>query len=382
MPTDPVALAHTLADVSRGADHDEDAVLDVARRLSAAIDDADEGVRGKALAVLLERLRTSSVDDADGVAHVALAAGALVETGLPADELAAILLDKVPAVLVAARRYADRCLAHPDMPKQEDEEEDEDNDDEEEDDDTLLQVDERDVPIGVFAAGLDDDRAGAAALYALHEWTLPTVSSWSRSRGTLKKAVANEALQQAAAAMSQSSAFWIDKLLSVQLEATWLIVSPLEQRAFRVVVDEVVSNFDLHALLAAALLPLGLAGTGNDKAVTDFISGAVNSPDDDVDTDHVVGTWNLYTWHAAPLLATGLEVPSMLWVWGEGEPLDVPSFNGERVVVVGPPAYERGWGLGRVFSGLHPRITVQRELAKDEVDAWMQAAAAGTPTTD
>jgi hypothetical protein len=280
------------------------------------------------------------------------------------------LLARWPDVLVAARRYADRCFAHPSMPPPAG-----DNDEEEaaiDEDDILVEVDGRGIPIAVFAAGLDDDRPGAAALYALHEWTLPAVAAWTHSRETLRAAIDDDALNAAAAAMHQSAAFWIHKLLGVQLNTRWLVVSPVERRAFRVLVDEVVSNFDLHALLAAALLPRGLAGEGNPTAVTDHLSGR----DVDVETDSVRGTWDLYEWRGAPLLAAGEKVPSSLWIWGEGEPRDVPLCGDERVVVVGPPSYARSWGLGQVFSALRPRIEIVDELDNAAVEAWLARATA------
>jgi hypothetical protein len=374
MTTSLTALATALTDVTRGVDFDEDAVLDVARRFSAAIDDASLADREASLALLLTRLQSGGVADADGAAHVALAAGAVVESGLPADALATVLLARLPDVLVAARRYADRCFAQPSMPPADDADDDneEEEEDEDSDDDILIEVDGRGIPIAVFAAGLDDDRAGAAALYALHEWTLPAVSAWTHSRATLRAALDDKELVAAAQAMQQSSAVWIHKLLGVQLNTRWLVVSPIERRAFRVLVDEVVANFDLHALLAAALLPRGLAGEGNAVAVTDHLSGR----DVDVETDSVRGTWDLYDWRGAPLLAAGKEVPSSLWIWGEGEPRDVPMFADERVVVVGPPSYARSWGLGRVFSALRPRIEVVDELDANAVDTWLARAKA------
>ena len=74
------------------------------------------------------------------------------------------------------------------------------------------------------------------------------------------------------------------------------------------------------------------------------------------------------------MLAADEKVPSALWIWGEGEPRDVPQFGDERVVVVGPPSYERSWGLGQVFSALRPRVEVVDELDADAVEAWLARA--------
>lgn len=49
-------------------------------------------------------------------------------------------------------------------------------------------------------------------------------------------------------------------LLGVGLDARWLVLCPLDGRGFRDTVDGVVSNYDLHTLVAAVLSGHGIAG--------------------------------------------------------------------------------------------------------------------------
>ena len=43
---------------------------------------------------------------------------------------------------------------------------------------------------------------------------------------------------------------------------------------------------------------------------------------------------------------------SAYWIWNEGVPADIPTFEGTRVVLLGPPPYERSWNSVRRFPDL------------------------------
>ncbi|MFN7973331.1 MAG: hypothetical protein U0166_13455 [Acidobacteriota bacterium] len=364
MAIDPLldaAVALTLA--VEGIDWDAEQVRSCIQELAAAVSTASRDSIAASAAVLVDRLERSTVEDADGVAHVAITAGTLVEHGAPAGALGEVLLTKLPALMEAARRYADRCLA--DLPPP----------DEEKDEDGLLWVDRRAIPEDVFRTHLATDRPGAAALYGIDHWVLPTVAVLTRDRDLLLRACHDARLRAAASRMVDSDAHWIDLLLGVELDALWLAVCPIERRAFRIAIDGIVSNFDLHALLAAALTARGIPGEPNPPEVMSFIRGDAPKPS----AAGVRGTWNLYTWQAASFdLSVPSSVPHSTWVWGEGRPHDVPAFDGSRTLLVGPQAYTRSWALGRPFSALPSRVAVQDELPTEDVDAVltrMRAAA-------
>lgn len=315
-----------------------------------------------ALDVFVERLARSKVEDADGVAHVALSGGTLVERGARPEPLALVLQQKLPDVLAAARRFGDCCLAAL-GPAPEEEEEGEANEST-----VLTYLDDRPIPRVLFRELLPDDRPGGAALAYLEQWSMPAVAAWTRSRGALEAVVRDERLCRRAAALSRSSASFLDLLLGVQLDATWVALVPLQARGFKLRVDSVVSNFDLHALLAAALVPRGIPGSMNPSQVLAVIRGEA-----DTSGGHVAGSWNLYAPGAAAFDLTQPDrVPQPLWIWNEGRPNDVPMRDGVRVVIVGPPAYERTWGVGRPFRALRARIEVEEELSAPEVGDWLK----------
>ncbi|MGB0580770.1 MAG: hypothetical protein ACPGVU_13795 [Limisphaerales bacterium] len=210
-----------------------------------------------------------------------------------------------------------------------------------------------------------------AVLAYLEEWTLPTVAVLTRSREHLKRASEDEAFVSAAAALQESPAHWLHSLLGAQLSATWFVIAPTEKRAFEVVMHGIVSNFDLHALLAAALVPLGIAGKVNPPDVIDYLRGKGDEPSSDV----VVGSWNLYQHTALSYdLSDPNDVPQDAWAWGEGVPNDIAKLGDKRVLVIGPTGYERSWGAGRMFDALPASIEVVRELSADEMNQLMAEA--------
>jgi len=273
----------------------------------------------------------------------------------------------MPEVLRAARRYADRCLAG--LPPV-----DEDADEAEEPD-ALTEVDGRQIPREEFRAHLGEDRPGGCALAYLAQWVLPTVAALTRDRAMLTRAMDDRDLVAAAAAMRDSEAYWLDVLLAAQMRCEWLVLFPAVHRGFRVLLDGIVRNFDLHALLAGALVGHGVPGTANPPELLAYVCGETGAPP----RDWVEGTWNLYDFRAARFdLST--EVPPLeFWVWGEGAPRDVPPVDGVRTLLVGPASMERSWSAGRPFSALPSSVRISSELSRDEVADSMArlVAAAG-----
>lgn len=328
---------------------DVDAILRVVKLASPS-------GRADALEVLVQRLRRARLDDADGVAHAAISAGTLVEYGAPPEPLADVLLSKLPAVLAAARRFADACLA--DLPPRRDDDEDDHSAN------ALLYVDHRAVPADVFRAHLSADRPGACALHRLNEWVLPAIASLTRSRTGLLRAHADGELRRLASALRDSDAMWLDTLLGVEIDARWLVLFPLVGRGFHLAIDGVATNFELHTLVAAALIARGIAGRRPPRQLVAFLEGTAPT----AGVPYVEGVWNYYGWRAAAHdLGAPRDVPHEHWVWNEGKPRDVPVFEGTRTLLVGPPALSRTWNATRAFSALPAKVSVVAELAGGEV---------------
>ncbi|PQK17690.1 hypothetical protein BB8028_0008g01980 [Beauveria bassiana] len=372
--------ARDLTEAVSGIDYDGAAVHRCRVALHAGMAAASVDELTAALQILVDRIASARVDDADGVAFAALTAGALVETGAPAGPLAAVLLVQVPLFLAAARRFADTCLA--DLSSEDDDEEQQQQQQQHPpppEDQVLAEVDGRRITHYVFRSHVPSDRGGASALALLQPWTLPAVAALSRDRAALRDAAAaGSPLRDAALALAQSHAQWLAILLSAQLDAPWLVLCPRERCGFRMLVDGVVSNYDLHALIGDVLVDNGLSAPRNPPTLIAYIKGEAPARGD---VESVSGQFQFYEWPAAAYDWEDADAahPAGHHVWGEGIPNGVPRFKDVPTLIVGPQTVQRSWNNPRTFGGLRCNVSVTEELTENEVTsllAEMKAAAA------
>ena len=52
-------------------------------------------------------------------------------------------------------------------------------------------------------------------------------------------------------------------------------------------------------------------------------------------------------------------------------PADIPLFENQRVVLLGPAPYERSWQSQRVFDKLPAELEVEQVLSEQEVETWL-----------
>jgi hypothetical protein len=67
------------------------------------------------------------------------------------------------------------------------------------------------------------------------------------------------------------------------------------------------------------------------------------------------------------------------WIWNEGVPADIPPFEGERVVLLGPPPYPRSWTAGRRFPSMVGDLRVEHVLTRGEVRDLLGRITASLP---
>lgn len=311
--------------------------------------------------LLVERVAASTPEDADGAAHVAITAGSLVEFGADPEPLGQAMLAKLPPILKAARGFADTCLADPRCP---------DAYPDSDDLDVLVEVDDRPIPLELFRERMADDLAGGAALHRLREWCLPAIAAWTRRRSMLDAAVSSEVLRHTAAALEFSAAHFVHVLMGVQRNALWTVLCPLEKRGFRVRLDGVVSNYDLHVLLGDALAARGIGSHTNSPALLDFVRGKRA----EATLTHVAGCLAMYDYRAVGAdLRSDNGVPLDFHVWGEGRPSQVPLVDGVPVLVVGPQTIRRTWSPSRVFQALPCDVWIEEELSPAAYRACVEA---------
>ncbi|MFD6951868.1 hypothetical protein A6A08_15570 [Nocardiopsis sp. TSRI0078] len=148
----------------------------------------------------------------------------------------------------------------------------------------------------------------------------------------------------------------LNELLRMAETDTLLVLDRASWRGFRVRFDGIGDNFQLHTLLADALIGKEgrrVPGTRPDPRWT---AACLDAPADPL-ADVVRGEWDLVGGDGT-------------WVGNEAYPGDVPVVDGERVLVLEPQSLTHSWRAGR----RHPHITgsleVVEELGHGEAAAW------------
>jgi hypothetical protein len=131
----------------------------------------------------------------------------------------------------------------------------------------------------------------------------------------------------------------------------------------------VVDNFQLQTLLMDAMPQRrALFGRRRHRVSRAAVANARGAGPQQID-EEILGAWNLHTYRA---LRNG--EPDVAdrrhWLWNEGCPSEIPVVDGHRVILLGPPAYERTWSAARTFPELAATLEY-RELIEQEVEAWL-----------
>ena len=344
-----------------GVDWEASEVEACVRRIHALGRGASPEVLDDALEPLAARLERARVEDGDGVAHAAISAGSLVEFGARPAPLANVLLRKLPTVLEAARLFADRCVAEVGDPDRAWEAVDAQPE--------LLVAEVDGLPIArpLFRRMLAGDRGGGCALAYLEQWTLPTVAALTRDRERLACAIADATLVERARVLRQSAAHWLSVLLAVQLDAPWRVLCPANARGFELRVDGVCTGFDLHALVADALVGEGVPGQSNPRDVIEVVRGLRARSQQ----GFVKGSFDFHTFRAAGDLAAGRPVGFGNASWNEGLATDIPAWREMRTLLALPPQIARTWNAGRPFSALTASVEVVRRMDEGEASALL-----------
>ncbi|WP_343233393.1 hypothetical protein [Streptomonospora sp. PA3] len=159
----------------------------------------------------------------------------------------------------------------------------------------------------------------------------------------------------------------IRALLRMAEATSALVLDRASGRGFRVLFDGIGDNFQLHTLLADALIGpegRGLPGRRPDPRWTAAFRDAPPDPAARV----VEGWWNLVALDGS-------------WVWNEGVPADIPTVDGEHVLVLEEQPYPRSWNAGRRHPMVRGWLEVEEEIAAEEADAWWGRAAPAAART-
>lgn len=145
-----------------------------------------------------------------------------------------------------------------------------------------------------------------------------------------------------------------------------LVLDRATGRGFRVFFEGIGDNFQLHTLLADALVGeegQGLPGHRPDERWT----AAFRDAEPDPAAGPVKGWWNLVALDGS-------------WVWNEGVPADIPTHDGEHVLVLDAQPFPRSWNARRRHPQVNGWLEVDTELGPEETERWWARAAAPTDT--
>lgn len=175
--------------------------------------------------------------------------------------------------------------------------------------------------------------------------------------------------------------YYLERLMSMLDGEEMLVIHPELKRGYRIRIDGIADNFQLHTLLADTLIgdpdEGWLPGTRPDPLAAEACRDGYFPQEDDPEAAHfplVEGAFNLWNWTALRPDGTLPERPfdaSSHWIWNEGTPADIQLFEGIRVILLGPPPYQRTWNAGRFFPLMKGELTVCEVLSSARVEHWL-----------
>ena len=148
----------------------------------------------------------------------------------------------------------------------------------------------------------------------------------------------------------------VHELLLMAQADRMLVLDRASGRAFRVRFDGVGDNFQLHTLLADALIGPEGRGVPGQRPMPDWVASATDLRDDPRQSI-VEGEWDLVGGDG-------------VWVGNETAPGAVPFVDGERVLVLEPPSLSATWRTGRRHPHIPGWLRVEEELGREEAAAW------------
>jgi hypothetical protein len=169
-------------------------------------------------------------------------------------------------------------------------------------------------------------------------------------------------------------AAWLRQILDVLDDEPIVVIDVAARTGCEGTMSGVASNFELFVLIAAAVSGDPAVGYLDlprpPEAAVRCLAGQGAQDSGIV----VEAGFNAYAYSA---LGDSCTLPdasdyggSAHWIWGEGEPWEIPALDGTRVVLVGPPSYARLIPAQRTFASLHARLDLE-PLPSGAVERWL-----------
>lgn len=203
--------------------------------------------------------------------------------------------------------------------------------------------------------GAEDETELPESYYALER---AAIACLSRS-AELRKNLPQKPFILAKLVRYQERYGFLGKMLQVLDDEPLLVLHPKARRGFRCMIHGVADNFQLHVLLLGALEGKGVNGQLQSREALAAASDASEPSEATAQSD-----WQLVNWFG---LRTGM-VDHESWIWNEGVPADIATFDGLRVVLIDTSKIQRSWDAQRVFPGMIGRLANLVVLENAEAD--------------
>jgi hypothetical protein len=205
----------------------------------------------------------------------------------------------------------------------------------------------------------DRARALAEAWFTCGAWVHPLLYLSQRADvramlpGRDRLSAATEAVRDYIGA-----ADWLHGLLLVLDDEVLLVLHRATGFGYRVTIGGIADNFQLHTLLAAALIGKKSRGLIPGKGPSPAEVAAASDGPDLAPTGGIRGIFNLVDAHGNQ-------------IWNEGRPAGIARLEGTRVVVLDPPPYLQSWTTGRTFPRMLPTVEVSEILNEHAAAYWL-----------
>jgi hypothetical protein len=215
----------------------------------------------------------------------------------------------------------------------------------------------------------------AWAHISLNSFVKGAIAHLSKSKPLRALARENAVLAETSRALDAETGntSFLSVMLSVLDDERLIVLHPAERKGFAIRISGIADNFQLHTLLADALIDDANAGfLVSAKPALEVVAAA---RDGEIPAARITakGVFNLWGWPA--LRADGTlpmaQADTAGRIWNEGNPADIPTFDGRRVLLLGSPSYEQTWNAGRLFPRMAGELSLEQTLTTDAVRDWL-----------
>lgn len=346
----------TFISLASSADAEPEHLQRAARNVCASIagtapKDLDDGLRGLAEVIASAEL--------SGAGVAALCGGAIVENGGDSEIALDATLERLEETLTQAQLFAEAC-----------ENSDEENDGPDGEDEA--------DPIEDHGESVADWMPeNAMAFQAVEPLGMGAIAMLSRSPAGRKRA--RQQFPDLAALADDlgpyhERAHYLAQMLNVLDDERLVVLHPEQNKGYRVRLTGVSTNFELFVLLADALIGNPDEGWLEGEKPDPAVAAVCRDRPSELAADlSATGAFNFWNWRGlrpdgtlpSPTEATGA------WIWMEGIPADIESFERQRVILLGTTPYRRHWKPGRCFESMIANVQVEAKLSQTEVQQWL-----------